>query len=357
MLPELDTSLPIFEWCREQKRPFFEQQMLALTEHHYHHCEAYRRFIDAQCPVLPQSLEAIPLMAAELFKHYDLSSVDHASRFKTLHSSGTTGTSPSRIILDRETAQLQSRVLGKILQSLLGDQRLPMLIADSNLLSQRADAFAARRAGVQGLALFGRDHRYLLNDNMQLDEPALRAFAEQYADSSVLMFGFTFMVWLHLLEPLLKRGLTFPFKKLFLLHSGGWKQMQDRAVSSEQFNEAAQSLFGNSTAVHNFYGMVEQTGSIYLQCEQGHLHAPLYADIRIRDPRNFSLLPVGEPGLIETLSLLPRSYPGHALLTQDLGRILGEDDCPCGRKGHYFELFGRQQRAEVRGCSDTYVAA
>ena len=42
------------------------------------------------------------------------------------------------------------------------------------------------------------------------------------------------------------------------------------------------------------------------------------------------------------------------LLTEDEGRILGEDDCPCGRKGKYFEILGRVKRAEVRGCSDTY---
>ena len=51
---------------------------------------------------------------------------------------------------------------------------------------------------------------------------------------------------------------------------------------------------------------------------------------------------------------LPRSYPGHSLLTEDLGVLLGEDDCPCGRKGKYFKVTGRVPRAEVRGCSDTY---
>ena len=45
---------------------------------------------------------------------------------------------------------------------------------------------------------------------------------------------------------------------------------------------------------------------------------------------------------------------GHSLLTEDLGVLLGEDDCPCGRKGKYFKVTGRVPRAEVRGCSDTY---
>jgi hypothetical protein len=34
--------------------------------------------------------------------------------------------------------------------------------------------------------------------------------------------------------------------------------------------------------------------------------------------------------------------------------LLGEDDCPCGRHGRYFQVSGRQQGAEVRGCSDTF---
>ena len=41
-----------------------------------------------------------------------------------------------------------------------------------------------------------------------------------------------------------------------------------------------------------------------------------------------------------------QSYPGHALLTEDLGTILGEDDCACGRKGKYFSISGRVQNAK-----------
>ena len=40
---------------------------------------------------------------------------------------------------------------------------------------------------------------------------------------------------------------------------------------------------------------------------------------------------------------------------EDEGIILGEDDCPCGRKGKYFKILGRLKDAEIRGCSDTYA--
>ena len=44
----------------------------------------------------------------------------------------------------------------------------------------------------------------------------------------------------------------------------------------------------------------------------------------------------------------------NIILTEDSGEILGEDDCPCGRKGKYFKIYGRVKNAEIRGCSDTY---
>jgi hypothetical protein len=64
---------------------------------------------------------------------------------------------------------------------------------------------------------------------------------------------------------------------------------------------------------------------------------------------------IGETGIIEVVSVLPTSYPGHALLTEDQGVLLGVDDCPCGRRGKYFQFTSRIERAEIRGCGDTFA--
>jgi len=61
--------------------------------------------------------------------------------------------------------------------------------------------------------------------------------------------------------------------------------------------------------------------------------------------------------VIQVLSVLPRSYPGHSLLTEDVGALLGEDDCPCGRLGRTLRVDGRLKSAEPRGCSDTHAAS
>jgi hypothetical protein len=84
------------------------------------------------------------------------------------------------------------------------------------------------------------------------------------------------------------------------------------------------------------------------------LHASNFSDIIIRRPLDFMICDVGEPGIVQVISLIPRSYPGHSLLTEDSGVLLGEDDCGCGRKGKYFSIIGRLRQAEIRGCSDTY---
>jgi hypothetical protein len=64
--------------------------------------------------------------------------------------------------------------------------------------------------------------------------------------------------------------------------------------------------------------------------------------------------PVGQPGLIQVISALPKSYPGHSLLTEDIGVLEGVDDSPEGWKGKYFRILGRAKKAELRGCSDTF---
>ena len=100
--------------------------------------------------------------------------------------------------------------------------------------------------------------------------------------------------------------------------------------------------------------MVEQTGSIFMECEHGFLHSPIFSDIIIRRSSDFELCEIGEKGIVQVLSTLPTSYPGHSLLTEDEGVLYGEDNCKCGRLGKYFKINGRLKNAELRGCSDTY---
>ena len=230
-----------------------------------------------------------------------------------------------------------------------------MLILDTSAVIKNRAMFSARGAGILGFSMFGTDRLYALDDEMNLNIDSIKTFLEKHQGETIFLFGFTFMIWKHFYKELKKLGFKPDLSKGVLIHGGGWKKLVNEAVSPEMFKSALHDVCGVNH-VYDYYGMVEQTGSIYVECQCGHLHTSVFSDIICRRSKDFSECDFGEEGLIEVVSVLPESYPGHVLLTEDVGVVLGEDDCPCGRKGKYFKINGRIAKAEIRGCSDTYAA-
>ena len=215
--------------------------------------------------------------------------------------------------------------------------------------------FSARGAGILGFSIFAKDRFFALDENMQLDIEGMKAFLQKHEGEDLFLFGFTFIIWQHFYRELIRTGYHPDLSKGILIHGGGWKKLIAETVSQEQFKRELHTVCG-ITKIHNYYGMVEQTGTIYMECEYGHLHTPVFSDVIVRNAEDFSVAGIGDEGLIQVVSILPKSYPGHSLLTEDQGVILGEDNCPCGRMGKYFKIHGRIKNAEIRGCSDTYAA-
>ncbi|MFK2892644.1 acyl-protein synthetase [Dyella flagellata] len=349
---------PVYGLPKLEKSQLLAEILTRLTWHHASACPPYARILEAHGHSGPRpfALEDIPFLPVRLFKDYELSSIPDDQRFKVLTSSGTTSQRVSKIILDRNTSTLQTRALISILQQFLGKARLPMLIIDHPGVIKDRKTFSARGAGILGLSNFGRNHAYALRDeDLAPDMETIARFMQAHRGQRILLFGFTFMVWKHFYKPILDSGISLSFEDAILIHSGGWKKLQEEAVENEIFKASLKQAL-NITAVHNFYGMVEQVGSIFMECEYGRLHTPAFADVLVRNPRDWSVLPKGVKGLIQVLSLLPSSYPGHSLLTEDVGEWTGEDDCPCGRLGRTFKVYGRMAQAELRGCGDTHAA-
>lgn len=342
---------------KKEKRRLLSPRIRELTDVHYKNCEAYRDILDAMGFRMEEGTEydEIPFLPVSLFKKVPLKSIPDEDIFKVITSSGTTGQAVSRIFLDKETSFLQQKVLAKIFSSFTGASRMPMLIIDCPSVIKNRAMFSARGAGILGFSMFGTKKVYALNDDMTLNIQAVREFAEKYQGQSVLMFGFTFMIWQHFYSELRKLPAgTLDLSNGILIHGGGWKKLVSENISTEMFKKALQDTCGIKS-VHDYYGMAEQTGCIYMECEYGHLHASIFSDIITRRTEDFSKCETGERGILQVVSSIPQSYPGHSLLTEDEGVILGEDDCPCGRKGKYFQVLGRLKNAEIRGCSDTYA--
>ncbi|MBY7995837.1 acyl-protein synthetase [Vibrio fluvialis] len=335
-----------YSLSKVEKNQILKFELDVLDQFHKNNCLIYREILKAR------GVESYYL-PVRLFKLLDLKSIPRENVYKVLTSSGTTSQVVSKISLDSETAKLQTKVLVHIMQSFIGRKRLPMLILDHpNVIKDRTN-FSARGAGILGLSNFGRNHTYALNDDMTLNLEAVVKFYDEYGEQEVLLFGFTFMVWEYYISELKKNNIKLPKNNSILIHSGGWKKLQDQAVDNYTFKKECHDWAGINR-VHNFYGMVEQVGSIFVECEEGFLHAPNFADICAVNAATMRDKPLGEEGIICVESIIPKSYPGHRLLTEDLGTICGIDDCECGRKGKYFLISGRLKKAEIRGCSDTH---
>ncbi|MFC4063721.1 LuxE/PaaK family acyltransferase [Actinoplanes subglobosus] len=343
--------MSVFTLSQSDREKVLLPQLVDLVDHHRRHCAPYDRILTASGASRFSGISELPWLPVRLFKTLELKSIPDDEVFKVLTSSGTTG-EVSRIHLDKAAAATQTRQLGATLQTVLGPQRLPMLIVDTRSILKDRRSFSARGAGVLGMATFGRDHVWALDNEGAVDLDGIRGFLAKHGDRPFLIFGFTYLVWLHLYEIARDHGLD--LGNGILIHSGGWKKLVDQAVSPEEFRNRLAAV--GLTRIHNFYGMVEQIGTIFLEGPTGgSLYCPDFADVVVRDPETWAELPPGKPGLLEVVSTLPTSYPGHVLLTEDLGVVHGIDDGDW--PGKRFSVLGRLPRAEARGCSDTYRSA
>ena len=140
----------------------------------------------------------------------------------------------------------------------------------------------------------------------------------------------------------------------FVVHFGGWKKLRQQAVTKPVLTDHAAEVFGLAAgSIVDIYGFTEQLGVIYPDDSQGVKRTPTYAEVLVRDPRTLEIVPDGAVGLLEFVCPLPHSYPGVAVLLDDMGRIVSRDPASDGWQGTGFEIVGRAERAEARGCGDT----
>jgi len=303
----------------------------------------------------------LPYLPVGVFKANPPLALVGASEVKrTLTSSATTGQVPSHVVLDSATARRMTKGVITIIRDFIGPARRPYLVIDTpeNLAAQAE--LGARGAAIQGLGSFATEVVCCLrpgqNGESSLDVEKLLACVAKWKDAEVLVYGFTYVIWTQLVQPLQRQGITLDLPNVHVLHSGGWKRLQQQAVTRDVFISEVASVFGCSAdRIVDFYGMVENVGVIYPDCARGNKHVPAFAEIIVRDPLTLAPVAAGQQGLIQVCSVLPTSFPGFLLLTEDMAEVIDYDECPCGRRGTSFRFAGRAPQAEVRGCGNLEI--
>lgn len=339
-----------FSISKRKKNIFYLKFQKLLFKHHYRYCEEFKKISDQlfNKPHKNSNLKDLPFLHVNLFKKFNLRTNYDNGNHKIYTSSGTTGKNLSKISLDKKTSLLQSVTLKNIFSELIENRETTILFVENEKILTSEKKFSARGAAINGFIQLVNQYHFILDKKGKLKVNFLKKILKK--KKNIIFFGFTSDVWIYLLKELNKKNIKLKKSNALLIHGGGWKRLENKNISKNHFNSFAKRTLGIKRSI-NYYGMIEQTGSVFLECSEGYFHSSIYSDIFVRD-QNLKVLPNYKSGLIQTMSLIPLSYPGHNILTEDQGYIVGTDNCKCGKLGKYFVLTNRVKDTEMRGCSD-----
>lgn len=351
---------PIYEYDRQERRALLIDALRDVIAHHLEHCPPYEKLWRKRDVDIARlaSLEDIPYLPTSLFKDTLLLSIPEDQVFREIGSSATSSGRPSRIGLDRENNRRWSISLQRMLSDRIGNRRYRIMVLDDESALGRSRLVSARASMTRSLMFSASEVATCLVSEkglLRLDREVLEAFlADAGKGEGIMLFGFTFILYTHVVKALLEEDKSFNLPEIKIIHAGGWKKLETQKITPEELVHDCCECFGTSPEnVIDIYGFSEQGGLLYPTCEHGVRHTPAWSEVVCRDPLTLDPLPPGKEGLMQFITPIQTSYPGHSVLTEDVGQIVGNDDCPCGRKGTTFKVFGRSQTAsEERGCGD-----
>ena len=133
---------------------------------------------------------------------------------------------------------------------------------------------------------------------------------------------------------------SFPLgDNIILMETGGMKGRREEITREELHAKLYEHLHVSS--VHSEYGMTELLSQAYSK-EKGRFYPPPWMKIFIRDIQDpFTILPTGRSGAINIIDLA-NIHSCAFIETQDIGRLYSDGS---------FEVLGRTDASEIRGCS------
>ncbi|MDX2444766.1 MAG: acyltransferase [Bacteroidales bacterium] len=152
-------------------------------------------------------------------------------------------------------------------------------------------------------------------------------------DRKILLLGVSFAL-LDMIE-----NETIDLSNVIIMETGGMKGRKEEITREELHKILSKKM--NIPAIHSEYGMTELLSQAY-SSGSGIFQSPPWMRILIRDPYDpFQIFSVGRSGGINIIDLANINSCAF-IETQDLGKLHGTNQ---------FEVLGRFDRSEIRGCN------
>jgi hypothetical protein len=327
---------------------------------------AYRKICEAR-KLTPQVIEhwtQIPAVPTAAFKELELTSLAPTERTAVFHSSGTTEQKPSRHFHCAESlavyeaslwSQFCARVLPDLKSEILNFKLVfltppPEQVPHSSLVHMFE--VVRQKLGAPETAFVGElaDHgAWTLNFTETLAALSVTPHSALRTPQLILGTAFSFV---HLLDHLAENNLSLQLPPgSLVMETGGYKN-RSRKLPKEELHALITDRLGVPREnILCEYGMSELSSQAYAVTSgewrvaskdktTHHFSFPPWARVQIISPETGREAAEGETGLIRIFDLA-NVFSVAAIQTEDLGV----------RRGDGFELIGRAQLTEPRGCS------
>lgn len=331
----------------------FELLAREIFEFQFENNDPYRAFCELQkvSPLTLQSPDQIPAIPTSAFKDLDLSVLPSALHTVTFHSSGTTEQRPSRHFHSHETLKVYERSLLRWFKPhvLPGIDRAQFILLTpppseaphSSLVHMFQSVSSAFGAG--DASYFSK---VALDGSWDLDFKGILNAASSAVSRElpIVLCGTAFSL-VHLCDYLTGKKLTLDLpKNSRVFETGGYKGRSRSIPKSNLHKLVAQTMNVPESHIISEYGMSELSSQAYDRhagnSDQRLFRFPPWARATVLSPETGKPAAEGETGLIRVLDLANVGSV-MAIQTEDLAL----------RRGNGFELIGRAEQAEPRGCS------
>jgi phenylacetate-coenzyme A ligase PaaK-like adenylate-forming protein len=340
----------------------FDQAMAEISRFHCQHSPGYAHWLNANGFDV-QDLDGLddwsrlPPILANFFKQQLLLSPTGETALE-LTSSGTSG-QKSRMRYDPRSLSSAQYMVERIFSHygwnspdtpcnylLLSYEPQGAITLGTSYTDQFLCRFAPVNRLVYALRCNGDGHQFDVFGVIA----ALQSFAEE--GLPVRIFGFPAFLWqtLQQMQATGMPALQLPTDSL-VFFGGGWKTRASEEIPKQQLYEhIARQLGIEMSRCRDGYGAVEHAVP-YIECARHHFHVPVYAKAYVRNPRDFSVQPYGQQGLLGFVSPYISSSPAHAVVMSDLATLYPGASCGCGLASDWFELHGRAGTTVGRSCA------
>jgi hypothetical protein len=330
----------------------FNGMALMLFTLQFGHNPAYRKLCESRSisPSAVSHWTQIPAVPTSAFKEFEISSLPPEKRTHVFYSSGTTVQTPSRHFHNAESLAIyEASLLAWFRFHVPPERNLAILtpppsVAPNSSLVHMFETIRRRFGAPENsfLGAIGSDGSWTVNF-----EAAIGALENACRSGERMVLLGTAFSFVHLLDYLAEKNLRFQLPpESRVMETGGYKNRSRVLPKSELHALITERLDIPPSHILCEYGMSELSSQAYdlkspnLSSVIRRFHFPPWARAQIISPETSREVREDETGLLRIFDLA-NVFSALAVQTEDLAI----------RRGDGFELIGRAELSEPRGCS------